>query len=166
MVGGHLWGDGASAIFVSKEKVSDEDIFIRDIITAGAGNIGKAPEGVYLRPAHDKFVMKNGKDVFMNACQYMAKVSRDILLKNNYTVQDLDYFIPHQANLRITMNVAEQLGLDESKALSNIQYLGNTGCAGCTIALSENKYKFKKGDVLVIAVFGGGYSYGAMLLEA
>ncbi|TAF64405.1 MAG: ketoacyl-ACP synthase III [Cytophagales bacterium] len=164
-VGGHLWGDGASAVFVSKTPITSRDMKVVDIITGGAGNVGKADIGVVLKPWDGGFVMNNGRDVFLNACNYMSKVTRDILEKNNYTLADLSYFIPHQANLRITRNVAQNLGLDDSKALSNIQYLGNTGCAGCSIALFENQYKFQKGDIIVITVFGGGYSYGAILLE-
>ena len=164
-VGGHLWGDGASAVFVCKEKITDKDMFVRDIITGGAGNVGKAAEGVFLRPINEGFMMMYGKDVFLNACQYMTKVTKDILARNNYTLEDLNFFVPHQANLRITKNVAQNLGLDESKALSNIQYLGNTGCAGCSIALFENMYRFQKGDLIAVTVFGGGYSYGSMLLE-
>jgi 3-oxoacyl-[acyl-carrier-protein] synthase-3 len=164
-IGGHLWGDGASAIFVSKKRVTAQDYKVIDIITGGAGNIGKASEGVFLRPGDEGFVMKYGKDVFQNACQYMAKVSKDILERNNLKISDLSYFIPHQANLRITKNVAENLGLSDEQALSNIQYLGNTGCAGCTIALAENQFRFQKGDLIVMTVFGGGYSYGSVLLE-
>lgn len=164
-IGGHLWGDGAAAVFISDTQISDKDFKVIDIITAGAGNIGKATDAVFLRPINEGFVMKHGKDVFLNACQYMSKVTLDILERNNMTINDLSYFIPHQANLRITKNVAQNLGLDESKALSNIQYLGNTGCAGCAIALFENINKYKKGDIIVVTVFGGGYSYGAMLLE-
>ncbi|MDX2301842.1 MAG: ketoacyl-ACP synthase III [Microscillaceae bacterium] len=164
-VGGHLWGDGASAIFVSKEKLSETDFTVRDIITGGAGNIGKAEDGVVLRPANEGFRMNHGRDVFQYACQYMSKVTQDILEKNNYSLDDLAYFIPHQANLRITKNVAQTLGLSTDRALSNIEYLGNTGCAGCSIALYENQHRYKKGDLIVVTVFGGGYSYGAMLLE-
>ena len=164
-VGGHLWGDGASAVFVSKERLADTDFEVVDIITGGAGNIGKASDGVVLRPAHEGFVMNHGRDVFLNACQYMSKVTLRILEQNNYTIDNLNYFIPHQANLRITKNVAQTLGLQANQALSNIEYLGNTGCAGCSIALYENKHRYKKGDIIVVTVFGGGYSYGSMLLK-
>lgn len=164
-VGGHLWGDGACAIWISKERLSPEDWEVKDIITGGAGNIGKASEGVFLRPAHEGFMMQNGRDVFQNACTYMNKVTQDILSRNGYQLEDLDYFVPHQANLRITKNVAQSLNLPEEKALSNIQYLGNTGCAGCCIALYENQNKFKKNDLIAVTVFGGGYSYGSVLLE-
>ncbi len=164
-VGGHLWGDGATAVFVSKEKVKDNDWEVLDIITAGAGTVGKAVDGVFLRPNTERFKMNAGKDVFINACQYMAKVTQDILQKNGYTIADLAYFSPHQANWRITKNVAENLGLPEEKALSNIQYLGNTGCAGCSIALWEHKHRFQPQDLIAVTVFGGGYSYGSMLLK-
>ncbi len=164
-VGGHLWGDGASAIFVSKEKMGKQNLAVIDILTGGAGNVGKAPEGVVLRPSAEGFVMKHGRDVFQNACHYMAKVTLDILARNNLRIEDLSYFAPHQANLRITRNVAQNLGLSEEQALSNIQYLGNTGCAGSSIALYENLDRFQVGDLIAVTVFGGGYSYGAMLLE-
>lgn len=164
-VGGHLWGDGAAAIFISKERLQERDMRVKDIISGGAGNIGKAENGVVLRPAHEGFVMNHGRDVFQHACHYMAEVTKDILRKNDHQLKDLSYFIPHQANLRISKNVAQRLEMDESKALSNIQYLGNTGCAGAAIALTENLNKYKKGDLIVVTVFGGGYSYGAMLIE-
>ncbi len=162
---GHLWGDGAAAVFVSKEKQSENDLTVKQIITGGAGNIGKSDEGVFLRPAHEGFQMLYGRDVFINACQYMSNVTKTILAENNYSVEDLSYLIPHQANLRITKNVADSLNVDLNKALSNIQYLGNTGCAGAPIAMQENWDRFKKNDVIVVTVFGGGYSYGAMLIE-
>lgn len=164
-VGGHLWGDGACALLIADKPMGGIDFKVRDIITGGAGNIGKAADGVFLRPAHEGFMMQHGRDVFQHACQYMAKVTRDILAQNDYALEELDYFVPHQANMRITRNVGQNLGLREDQALSNIQYLGNTGCAGCSIALSENLSRFKPGNLIVVAVFGGGYSYGAVLLE-
>ncbi|WP_026999085.1 3-oxoacyl-ACP synthase III family protein [Eisenibacter elegans] len=164
-IGGHLWGDGATALFVSKTRVTPNDLEIIDILTGGAGNVGKAPEGVFLRPAHEGFVMQYGKDVFLNACQYMAKVTQDILARNGYTTKQLSYFVPHQANLRITKNVARTLELPDEKALSNIQYLGNTGCAGCAIALYEHWERFQTNDLIAVTVFGGGYSYGSVLMR-
>jgi len=164
-VGGHLWGDGAAALLVTKEKINEAALKIIDIKTGGAGNVGKADEGVFLRIGTEGFKMLHGRDVFLNACQYMYKVTNEILEKNNYEAKDLKYFIPHQANYRITKNVAENLGLPLEQALSNIQYLGNTGCAGSSIALYENLENFEKGDLLAVTVFGGGYSYGCMLLE-
>lgn len=162
---GHLWGDGASATLITHKKPTSKALKILDIITAGGGNLGKAPESVFLRPIHEGFLMNNGKDVFLHACEYMSKISQKILAKNLKNVEDISYFIPHQANWRITQNVAESLKLPLDKVLSNIQYLGNTGCAGCSIALWEHQEKYQPHDLIVMAVFGGGYSYGAALLE-
>ncbi|MGA0556375.1 3-oxoacyl-ACP synthase III family protein [Larkinella sp. VNQ87] len=165
-ISGHLWGDGASALLISKERISDGDMTIHTIITGGAATSGKATTGVMLKPLEQGVSMPHGRDVFINACQYMPKVSMQVLEKHNLTIDDVAYLIPHQANLRISMNVINTLKLPESKLLSNIQKLGNTGCAGCAIALSENRSIFQKGDKIVLTVFGGGYSFGAMLVEA
>ncbi|MBP6385073.1 MAG: ketoacyl-ACP synthase III [Pseudarcicella sp.] len=162
---GHLWGDGACALFISKERISSDDMFIKDIITGGAAPMGKATIAVTLKPLENNLHMPFGKDVFIHACMYMPKVTSMILAKNNLQVNDIDYVIPHQANLRITNNVANTLGVPAEKMISNIQYLGNTGCAGCAIALDENKNTFIKNQKLIVTVFGGGYSYGAMLIE-
>ncbi len=161
---GHLWGDGASALLVSKEKPDKANLAVKEIFTRGAAHVGRGLEGVTLRPLHGGIDMPYGKDVFLNACSYMASATRDILERNSYGIDDLSYLVPHQANLRITKNVAENLKITTEKAISNVQYLGNTGCAGAAIGLSENWEKFKDDDKIVVTVFGGGYSYGAMLL--
>lgn len=162
---GHLWGDGAAALFVSKERMSKQDYQVHDIITGGAATKGRATEGVTLKPLNKGIIMPYGKDVFIHACQYMPKMVNDILRRNKLNIREIDYVVPHQANLRITKNVANTLELEEGKALSNVEYLGNTGCAGSAIAIAEHKEEFKKGQKLVVTVFGGGYSYGAMLIE-
>jgi 3-oxoacyl-[acyl-carrier-protein] synthase III len=164
-ISGHLWGDGASALLISKERQTDSDLFIRKLITGGAATSGKAIEAVVLRPNERGVVMPYGRDVFQNACTYMPKVSQQVLQACGLTIADIDYLIPHQANHRISLNVIGTLGIPEDRLLSNIQRLGNTGCAGCAIALSENFDRFEKGQRLVVTVFGGGYSYGAMLIE-
>ena len=165
-VAGHLWGDGAAVVFITNEKLNDNDLTIKEIDTGGAANVGKGLEGVVLRPRNGGINMPHGRDVFIHACQYMAKTSKDILERHGYTIDDLNYFIPHQANHRISKRVAEELELPIEKVVSNIQYLGNTGCAGCAIGLSEKQDDYKAGDIIVVSVFGGGYSYGSMLVEA
>jgi 3-oxoacyl-[acyl-carrier-protein] synthase-3 len=162
---GHLWGDGAAALLLTPERLAPADLLVRSVITGGAGNIGKADVSVTLKPVEKGIVMPFGKDVFINACQYMTRVTQQILERNNLTVQDVNYLIPHQANLRITKNVVQQLGLAEECAVSNIEELGNTGCAGAAIALADTWPSLQSGQHIVITVFGGGYSYGAMLLE-
>ena len=164
-VSGHLWGDGAATLLICKERQSEEDIEIKGVITGGAATSGKATEAVVLRPNDRGVIMPFGKDVFINACTYMPKVSKQILEKCKINIEEIDFVIPHQANHRISLNVMETLGLRLDKLISNIQYLGNTGCAGCAIGISEHWNSFEKGNKIIVTVFGGGYSFGAMLLE-
>lgn len=164
-VAGHLWGDGAVAIVITRERQSEQDLEILDIVSAGAATVGKAPEGVILQPTAKGFVMPHGRDVFIHACEYMASVTQDILNRNSLGLEQVKYFIPHQANLRITKHVAKELGLEEDRVISNLQYLGNTGCAGCGIALSEHREELVDNDHIIITVFGGGYSYGSALIR-
>ncbi|OPY72473.1 MAG: 3-oxoacyl-(acyl-carrier-protein) synthase 3 [Syntrophorhabdus sp. PtaU1.Bin050] len=162
---GHLWGDGAGALFISKERLSDVDIAVLDLNTTGLAHIGKGVEGVYLRPNNGGLRMPYGRDIFVHASKYMVSEVVDILKKNGYTTEDIDYLIPHQANSRIISNVAENLGLRNGQLIMNIEKTGNTGCASTLIALSENWDRFQKDQLIVLTVFGGGYSSGAMLLR-
>jgi 3-oxoacyl-[acyl-carrier-protein] synthase-3 len=162
---GHLWGDGAGAIFISKEKTSDDDIKILDLNTTGLGHIGKGTEGVCLRPNEGGLKMPFGKDVFVNASKYMISEVKNILKKNHLTLDKINHLIPHQANSRIIAQVAEGLELRNGELIMNIEDTGNTGCASTMIGLSQNWERFKKDELIVITVFGGGYSSGAMLLR-
>jgi 3-oxoacyl-[acyl-carrier-protein] synthase III len=164
-VSGHLWGDGASALLLTKTEPVGGGFQVRELITGGAACSGKATEAVVLKPLEQGVIMPFGRDVFQQACTYMPKVSRQVIEKAGLTLTDVDFVLPHQANLRISRNVMQTLGLPEEKLLSNIERLGNTGCAGCAIALSENWERFQPGQHVVITVFGGGYSFGAMLLQ-
>ncbi|OPX94543.1 MAG: 3-oxoacyl-(acyl-carrier-protein) synthase 3 [Syntrophorhabdus sp. PtaU1.Bin002] len=162
---GHLWGDGAGAIFISKERLSDVDMEILDLNTTGLAHIGKGVEGVCLRPKNGGLRMPYGKDIFVHATKYMVSEVVDILKKNDYTTEDIGYLIPHQANSRIIGNVSETLGLRNGQLIMNIEGTGNTGCASTLIALSQNWDRFRKDQLIVLTVFGGGYSSGAMLLR-
>ncbi|MDI9357073.1 MAG: ketoacyl-ACP synthase III [Chitinophagaceae bacterium] len=163
-VSGHLWGDGSVAILVCKEY-EYASIKVQEIITKGAALSGHGPDSVTLKMPFGKIQMPFGKDVFLNACNYMSSITKQILEKNNYSIKDMAYFIPHQANFRISKKVMEQLEMKAESVISNIQYLGNTGSAGSAIGLSENWNMFKMGEKIVVSVFGGGYGYGTMLLE-
>ncbi|WP_022825254.1 3-oxoacyl-ACP synthase III family protein [Hymenobacter norwichensis] len=162
---GHLWGDGASTLLISKERISPDDLRIVEVVTGGAAVVGKADESVTLKPVEKGIVMPHGRDVFTHACTYMARVTEQLLERQQLAVEDVTYLIPHQANLRITKNVVKQLGMDPSRAVSNIEQLGNTGCAGAAIGLGDTWNQLVEGNRVIITVFGGGYSYGAMLLE-
>ncbi len=163
-VSGPLWGDGAVALSISNNRLSENDFEISQITTGGAATVGAVLNSVHLHPKKG-IIMPNGRDVFVNACEHMTKISKKLMNEANLTINDIAYFIPHQANLRISKNVAAQLNLPEEKLVSNIQYYGNTGCAGFGIGLSETKHLLKKGDNVLVSVFGGGYSFGGMLIK-
>lgn len=163
---GHLWGDGAAAMVISNTRKSERDLTIMDIVTHGLANEGKGPQGVYLRVKNGGLKMPHGRDVYANACTYMTQVSLEILERNGLKKGDIDFLIPHQANLRIIESVMSKLELKKEQLVINIDKLGNTGCASSLIGLSQNYKSFPKGSIILIPVFGGGYSSGAMLIRA
>ena len=95
----------------------------------------------------------------------MPKNVLHLLEKNGYTLDNLTYFIGHQANMRIMANIAKQLNLPDEKFLHNIEELGNTGSVSSAFVYSQNDKNFKKDDLISITVFGGGYSTGACLIK-
>ncbi len=162
---GHLWGDGAVAMFVSKDRCCQKEPTIVDIATKGLGHIGKGPDGVGLYPNKDGLVMHDGRDVFMYACKYMATTLEELLERNNKSITDLNYVTTHQANLRIVSHLAQEWGLPEDKFFNTIQEFGNTGSASALISISKNINRVEEGDLVGVTVFGGGYSSGAMLIR-
>ncbi len=161
---GHLWGDAAVAYFISKERISDNDMTICGVYTCGLGNVGKGPDGVHLRPREDGITMPFGKDVFVRACQYMITALDNVVKTQGITISDLDYIICHQANKRIVNNVAHQLELPDDRFINNIEELGNTGSASAALVLAQNVAKYPKGTKFGLTVFGGGYSCGAFMV--
>jgi len=162
---GHLWGDGATALFISDEPLGDKPGEILNIFTRGLGHIGKGPDAVFLRPGEGGLQMPDGRDVFMHACNFM-RVALETTLENcNLAVDDLDFIIPHQANHRIIANLIKQLNIPPKLVLTNIEELGNTGCASTGICLSQNMAKIPKDSLVGLTVFGGGYSAGAFLVR-
>ncbi len=162
---GHLWGDAAAAFFISKEKIQEGEARIIDVHTQGLGHLPKAVDAVHLRPRNGGIMMPEGRDVFMQACTYMPKNVTYLLDKHGYALDDLSYFIGHQANMRIMTNIAKQLDLPNEKFLHNIEELGNTGSVSSALVYAQNNKNFRKGDLIAITVFGGGYSTGACLIE-
>ena len=162
---GHLWGDAAAAFFLSKELVSETDAEILEVYTCGLGDLPKAMEAVHLFPKEGGISMPEGRDVFMQACTYMPKNVLNLLANHGYTLDDLSYFIGHQANMRIMANIAKQLNLPEEKFLHNIEELGNTGSVSSALVYAQNANHFKSGDLVALTVFGGGYSTGACLIK-
>lgn len=162
---GHLWGDAAAAFFLSKEPTKPGEARIIDVYTNGLGDIGKSVEAVHLRPADTGITMPEGRDVFIHACQYMPDNVIKLLDRNGKSLDDLNYFIGHQANIRIMQNIAKQLSLPEEKVLHNIEELGNTGSVSAALVYAQNEGLFKAGDLVAMSVFGGGYSTGACLIQ-
>lgn len=162
---GHLWGDAAVAFFVSKERVFENDIEILDIFTEGLGDVGKGPGGVKLRPGEEGISMPDGRDVFINACRYMIYALNNSLEHTGLTKDDITKFITHQANKRIVAQVAHQLEKPLDEFVNNIEELGNTGSASAPLVLSQHIGEFKKGDIIALMVFGGGYSCGCFIIK-
>lgn len=162
---GHLWGDGAVAYFLSKERVAPTDMEIEVIFTQGLGNLGKGPEGVKLRPREDGITMPDGRDVFIHACRYMIYALRKALEQGGIEESSISHFITHQANKRIVAQVAHLLEIPLDKFINNIEELGNTGSASAPLVLAQNAEAIPSGERVALMVFGGGYSCGCFIVK-
>ena len=162
---GHLWGDAGAAFFLSKDRIAPTDAKVVEVFTKGMGNLSKASEAVHLCPRHGGIMMPEGRDVFIQACTWLPKNVLMLLEHNGYSISDLSYFIGHQANMRIMSHIAKELNLPAEKFLHNIEYLGNTGSVSSALVFAQHQDTFKKGDLVALTVFGGGYSTGACLIE-
>jgi 3-oxoacyl-[acyl-carrier-protein] synthase-3 len=111
------------------------------------------------------YVYQEGKSVFKFAVTNMADVSHQIMLRNNLTSNDVSYLIAHQANKRIIDATADRMGIEQDKVLINIEKYGNTTNGTLPLLLWDFEKKFKKGDTLIFATFGGGFTWGAIYLK-
>ncbi len=162
---GHLWGDAAVAYFISNDKESEKDIEILGIFTEGLGDLGKGPDGVMLRPKENGIQMPDGRDVFLYAVKYMQYAMEKNLNDCDLTKDDINYFITHQANMRIVKQLAHMMEVPMERFLNNIQELGNTGSASAPLVLAQHKKELNKGDKLTLMVFGGGYSCASFTIR-
>ena len=170
-----LFGDGAGAILL--EPTEDPDVGIIDFLLHSDGAGGKflyMPAGGSLHPAShetiDKkmhYVHQDGRNVFKHAVKLITEVSRDILERNGYTADDVNLLIPHQANLRIIQSSLERLGLSPDRVVINIDRYANTTAATIPIGLTEahQQGRIEKGDLLLLASFGAGFTWGSVLLR-
>lgn len=110
------------------------------------------------------YIRQDGKTVFKNAVFNMADVSDKIMQRNNLTKDDITWLAPHQANKRIIEATGNRMGLDPSKVMMNIQNYGNTTSATLPLLLADYEAELKKGDKIIFAAFGGGFSWGAIYL--
>ena len=170
-----LFGDAAGAVLL--EPSADPSSGILDHILYADGSGGKAlymKGGGSLHPAtHETvdqgmhFLYQDGRAVFKVAVIGMAEVSAEIMQRNGLTGTDVDWLVPHQANLRIIDACAERMGLDKSKVMVNIDRYGNTTAATIPLCLSEwwQWGKLRKGQMLVLSSFGAGFTWGAVLVK-
>lgn len=166
-----LFGDGAAAALVTP---TEEEVGVRDAVFHVDGKglehlVMKAggsvkPATVETIMAGENFLYQEGRQVYKNAVTDMLTSSLDIMERNNLSVDDVDYLVPHQANLRIIEAVSSRAGFPEEKVLVNIQHVGNTSAASIPICLDEYKNKLKKGDKIILTAFGAGFTWGAMYL--
>lgn len=128
--------------------------------------------GGSLRPASaetvankEHFAYQEGQAVFKNAVKGMADVSAELLERNQLTGNDIAWLVPHQANKRIIDATADRIGLTSEKVMVNIERFGNTTAATIPLCLWEWESRLNKGDLLVLAAFGGGFTWGATLIK-
>ncbi|KQB40929.1 MULTISPECIES: beta-ketoacyl-ACP synthase III [Flavobacterium] len=167
-----IFGDGAGAVLFEPnyEGLGLQDEYLR---SDGVGrDFLKIPAGGSLIPTTLETVQNNqhniiqdGKTVFKYAVTNMADASELILKRNNLTNEDVNWLVPHQANKRIIDATASRMNLEESKVLMNIERYGNTTSATLPLVLSDFEHQFKKGDNIIFAAFGGGFTWGSIYLK-
>lgn len=167
-----IFGDGAGAVLF---EPNTEGLGLQDEILRSDG-IGREflkieAGGSLLPPTHETidnkqhFVFQDGKTVFKYAVSNMADVSEKIMQRNNLSHGDVNFLVAHQANKRIIDATSSRMGVDESKVLVNIEKYGNTTSATLPLLLSDFEHLFKKGDNLIFASFGGGFTWGSIYLK-
>lgn len=110
------------------------------------------------------YVYQEGSAVYRHAVMGQFTASQEVIERNGLTCNDIQWFVPHQANLRIIEAVGARLGIDSDKVLVNIQYRGNTSAASIPLCIDENKHRLRKGDKMVLTAFGAGFTWGAVYL--
>jgi 3-oxoacyl-[acyl-carrier-protein] synthase-3 len=167
-----IFGDGAGAVLL---EPNEEGNGIIDAILRSDGSGRKyliQPGGGSAHPAsmqtvEDRmhYVKQEGKAVFKFAVTNMADVSAEIMEKNNLTSENVDWLVPHQANLRIIDATANRMGLPKEKVMINIQRYGNTTAGTLPLCLWDWESQLKKGDNVILSAFGGGFTWGAIYLK-
>ena len=167
-----IFGDGAGAVLL---EPNEEGLGVLDFILKSDGS-GRQfliqPAGGSANPPSIEtvenrmhFVKQEGKQVFKFAVTNMAEVSAEIMEKNNLKSEDVDWLVPHQANLRIIDATADRMGLPKEKVMINIQKYGNTTAGTLPLCLWDYENQLRKGDTLILSAFGGGFTWGAVYLK-
>lgn len=167
-----IFGDGAGAALF---EPNDEGLGVQDEVLRSNG-IGRnhlyvqaggsvSPVTEELLKERKQFVYQDGKTVFKYAVSGMSNVASEIMQRNNLSHKDIDWLAPHQANKRIIDATAQRMGINEEKVLVNIQKYGNTTSATIPLVLFDFEKQLKKGDNIILAAFGGGFTWGAIYLK-
>ena len=167
-----IFGDGGGAVLL---EPSTDGTGIQDSILHSDGSGAEflhMTGGGSMHPASHKtvdermhYVFQDGKTVFKFAVTKMAEVAEAIMAKNNLTSEDVNYLVAHQANKRIIDATARRMGIEDDKVLMNISRYGNTTSGTIPLLLWDYESKFKKGDNLIAATFGGGFTWGATYIK-
>ncbi len=167
-----IFGDGAGAVLfepnyeglgVQDEILRSDGIGRNHLYIKAGGSMCPITEQAIQNKEH--LVFQDGKTVFKYAVSGMAGVAEDILKRNQLTKNDVQWLAPHQANKRIIDATAERIGLTDDKVMVNIHKYGNTTSATIPLLLNEYEKQLKKGDNIVLAAFGGGFTWGAIYLK-
>ena len=167
-----LFGDGAGAVLL-EPATHDEGIVDHIFGVDGTGSkfLHMKAGGSLRPPSHETidnkehFIFQEGQAVFKVAVSKMADVSIEIMERYNLKPEDISWFVPHQANMRIIEAVARRMGIDKDKVMINIEKYGNTTAATIPLCLWEWEPKLKKGDNIILSAFGGGYTWGSIYLK-
>jgi 3-oxoacyl-[acyl-carrier-protein] synthase-3 len=167
-----IFGDGAGAVLL---EPNEEGNGVMDFILKSDGSgrqYLQQPAGGSYMPAsietvenRQHYVKQEGQAVFKFAVTNMADVSAEIMERNHLTSDDVSWLVPHQANLRIIDATANRMGLTKEKVMINIQRYGNTTAGTLPLCLWDYESQLKKGDVLILSAFGGGFTWGAIYLK-
>ena len=167
-----IFGDGAGAVLFEpnyeglglQDEILRSDGVGRDFLKMDAGGSILPPSQETI-DAKQHFVFQDGKQVYKYAVTGMADVSEKIMHRNNLSNEDVNWLVAHQANKRIIDATSSRMGVDDSKVLINIEKYGNTTSATLPLLLFDFEKKFKKGDNLIFAAFGGGFTWGSIYLK-
>ena len=167
-----IFGDGAGAVLL---EPNEEGLGVQDFILRSDGSgreyLVQPAGGSANPPTHETvenrmhYVKQEGKQVFKFAVTNMAEVSAEIMDKNNLSSDDVDWLVPHQANLRIIDATADRMGLPKEKVMINIEKYGNTTAGTLPLCLWDYEKQLKKGDNLILSAFGGGFTWGSVYLK-
>lgn len=167
-----IFGDGAGAVLL---EATEEENGILDSIHKSDGNGvnflrmkaggSRYPATHETVDAREHYVFQDGATVFKFAVTNMADIAAQIMERNNLTADDVDWLVPHQANKRIIDATASRMGVTEDKVMMNIEKYGNTTAGTLPLLLWDYEKQLKKGDNLVLAAFGGGFTWGSIFLK-